>query len=218
MSNLDPIELSRQLKKPTGKLGNQVGKKLNESNRELYKQAWEMADFSSVQQILEIGFGNGKHLSKYFELNPDITVTGIDFSKEMCKEARGFHPELVEAGKLQLHCADSSSMPVNDHSHDFVIGLNLLYFWDPPGAHLKEIARVLKPQSKLLLGYRPRHAVEHMAFTKQNFILYEPEELEDLLPEYGFNIISHQQNRYAKQAADGTDVEVTDICLMAEPA
>lgn len=216
MSEIDPTELSRQLKKPTGELGLQVGEKLNESNRKLYELAWQMADFLSAHQVLEIGFGNGKHLSQYVDFNPDITVTGIDFSEEMCEEARDFHTELVKEEKLNIHCADSSAMPVSDQAYDLVIGLNIIYFWDPPTPHLREIARVLKPQGKLLLGYRPRHAVEHLEFTKQNFILYEPDEIEDLLSAHGFTVSNHQQNSYAKQAADGSDVKVTDICLTAE--
>lgn len=49
-----------------------------------------MTDFSSVQKNMEIGFGNGKHLSGYFDLNPELTITGIDFPEYMCEEAEDF--------------------------------------------------------------------------------------------------------------------------------
>lgn len=216
MENLDPLELSRQLKKPSGKVGSEVADKLNESNQKLYELGWDMVDTAEAQQLLEIGFGNGRHLSHYFELNPNITVTGVDFSEEMCEEARSFHPNLITNGKLTIHCADAAEMPVPDQSFDMTVGLNIVYFWDPPEPYLHEIARVLKPGGKLLLGYRPRKSVEHLEFTKQNFILYEPEELNSLLSRYDFNVMREQKNIYQKDAADGSSVEITDICVLAE--
>ncbi len=216
MKDIDPVELSRQLKKPSGELGHQVAQKLNESNQKLYELAWEMTDFSSIRRILEVGFGNGKHLSYYVDQNPDLIVTGVDFSEEMCDEARTFHHELIKNGKLTIHCVDSSSIPAADHSYDLVIGLNIVYFWDPPDPYLEEIVRVLKPGGKLVLGYRPRQAVEHLEFTKQNFLLYEPDELDALLSEYGLKVTRHQRNTYTKQAADESSVEITDICIVAE--
>lgn len=216
MNDIDPAELSRQLKKPSGELGYQVAQKLNESNQQMYELMWKMIDWSSVQRVMEIGFGNGKHLSRYIDRNPELTVTGVDFSKEMCESARTFHSDLVEDGKLTIHCADSSSMPVADDSYDLVIGLNIVYFWDPPEPHFSEIKRVLKNGGKLLLGFRPRHTVEHLPFTQQNFILYEPDELASLISEYGFDVSHHQQNSYRKESVDESPVEITDICLVAE--
>lgn len=216
MEKIDPVELSNQLKKPSGELGHEVAQELNETNQYLYELAWEMIDFTPVQEVLEIGFGNGKHLSQYFELNPDITVTGVDLSQEMCEEARAFHPDLIENKKLIIHCADSLSMPVADQAYDLVMGLNIIYFWDPLPAYLEEVNRVLTPGGKLLLGYRPRHAVEHLEFTKQNFILYEPDELEEVISTYGFTVVDHPKNKYSKQAPDGSDIEITDVCLLAE--
>ncbi|MDR8391367.1 class I SAM-dependent methyltransferase [Aliifodinibius sp. S!AR15-10] len=216
MEDIDPSELSRQLKKPSGEVGHEVAQNLNESNQKLYEMAWEMVDLQSVQDVLEIGFGNGKYLSGYFDFNPQLNVTGVDFSEEMCEEARAFHSGLVEERKLAIHCADSASMPVADGSVGLIVGINIVYFWDPPGPHLQEIHRVLEPGGKLLLGYRPRRVVEHLEFTKQNFILYEPGELEMLLLEQGFRVTEDEENRYLKQAPDGSDIDITDICVVAE--
>lgn len=216
MKNIDPSELSYQLKKPSGELGHEVAQKLNESNRKLYELAWQMADFKSIQQVLEIGFGNGKHMSHYFEKKPDLTVTGVDFSEEMCGEARQSHRELIKDEKLIIHCADASAIPVSDDTYDLIVGLNIVYFLDPPAPYFKEIKRVLKPGGNLLLGYRPRCTVEHLEFTRQNFILYEPEELNELLSEHGLEVAHHEQNSYMKRAADHSMAEISDICLIAK--
>jgi hypothetical protein len=53
-------------------------------------------------------------------------------------------------------------------------------------------------------------------FTKQNFTLYEPEELNDLLEQHGFKVIREETNRYEKEAADGNPVKITDICVLTE--
>lgn len=42
MENIDPVELSRQLKKPSGEVGSKVANKLNESNQKLYELGWDM--------------------------------------------------------------------------------------------------------------------------------------------------------------------------------
>jgi len=213
---MDSKELSAQLKKPTGDAGREVAKALNDSNRKLYDLSFEMVDFKPNQKILETGFGNGIHFPEYFALEPKLTVAGVDFSEDMYDEAKTLNSGLIDSGKLSVHCAGTSSLPFPDASFDFVIAINVIYFLDPPEPHLKEICRVLKTGGSFLIGFRPRHAVEHLEFTKQNFILYESNELKDLLGKSGFEVVKEKTNSYQKISVDETELEVTDSCLLAK--
>lgn len=213
---MDPKQLSNQLKKPTGAAGIEVAEALNESNWGLYDLAFETMTFEAGNDILEIGFGNGKHFSEYFRAEPDLRLTGVDFSTDMCAEAKSRNAELIKEGKLSIHCSETSSLPFRDQSFDLAVALNVIYFLDPPEIHLKEIQRVLKPGGLFLIGYRPRHSVEHLEFTKQNFILYEADELGHLLEKNGFELVREETRSYKKHSVDETEFTVKDCCLLAK--
>jgi len=212
---MDPKELSLQLKKPSGEVGLEIAIALNESNHSLYELMFGSLVLKPNQQVLEIGFGNGLYFPNYFELEPDLHVTGIDFSKDMCEEAVKRNQELVKTKQLSLHCAGTSSLPLPANTFDHVVALNVIYFLDPPGPHLQEIKRVLKPGGCFHIGYRPKSAIEHLEFTHQNFTLYEPDELLELLKEHGFEKVEDNIHTYKKQPVDSSEpaFEVTDACL-----
>lgn len=213
---MDSTELSLQLKKPTGEAGREVAIMLNSTNRELYDFAFEMISPAPGNHILEIGFGNGNHFPEYFDLEPDLKLTGVDFSEDMCEEAEKINPGLIKNGNLTVHCADTTSLPLPDISCDLALALNVIYFMDQPEIHLREIHRVLKPGGLFLIGFRPRHSVEHLEFTRQNFILYEPDELVLMTERCGFNKIREETRFYKKTMPDDEVVELTDCCLMVE--
>jgi ubiquinone/menaquinone biosynthesis C-methylase UbiE len=213
---MDPIKLSQQLKKPTGETGLEVAKALNESNQGLYELTFEILDLKPNLNILEIGFGNGKYFQDYFRVEPTLKVTGVDFSADMCKEAKTRNTQLIDEGKLHIHCAETSSLPFKEDQFDLIVAINVIYFLDPPEPHLQEISRVLKPEAHFLIGYRPRHLVEHLEFTKQNFTLYETYELIELMEDTGFTISDQQTKSYQKQALDETTIEVKDAILIVQ--
>lgn len=214
IDQLTPDELSRQLMKPDGEVGLEVAKALNETNQSLYDLAWGMLDIKPKENILEIGFGNGKHFQRYFDTEPEVAVTGVDFSTDMCGEAERYNTGLIQDKKLSLYCSETLSMPLPDQSFNWIIGLNIIYFLNPPARHLRELYRVLKPGGHLLIGYRPRHSVEHLAFTKVNFTLYEPDELSQLLEMFGFDKVRDESMKININGPDGEPVELINNCLL----
>lgn len=213
---MNPIELSSQLRKPTGEVGKEVAKALNESNQGLYEMAFESMNLQKDDRILEIGFGNGLHFPEYFKLQPRLSVTGVDFSKDMCEEAKTNNEELITSKKLSLCCKETSELPFSENQFDLVAALNVIYFLDPPEIHLMEIHRVLKPGGLFLIGYRPRHSVEHLAFTKQNFILYEQDELTALLEMHNFEKVRAETKSYKKMTVDNKELNITDSCVIVK--
>lgn len=214
---IDPAEISKQLQKPTGELGRQVALKMNEANRSLYELGWSMIDFSSVFSLLEIGFGNGDHLHWYFEQNPDIRVTGVDYSEDMCTLAEESNGQAVKNGRLTIRCASADDIPAGDESFDLAMGFNTIYFQQPPESFLEEIHRVLKPEGHLLIGYRPHSSFQNLPFPKDNFTLYEPEQVNSLLERNGFKVVWEERNTIETVFGEENSqtIELTDICVLA---
>jgi hypothetical protein len=68
--------------------------------------------------------------------------------------------------------------------------VNTIYFWADPLASLREIKRVMKSSSRLVIGIRSADKMKDLPFTKHNFRLYAPEAVKDLLVGSGFSGIS----------------------------
>jgi SAM-dependent methyltransferase len=215
---IDPKVLGQQLMKPTGDIGKDVGLIMNNTNAALYELAFSLLDLNEATSLLEIGFGNGLFFPRFIALAPHIKLAGTDFSEVMCREAAQRNADLVAAQRLDLRCEDSQKMSFAAGSFDWVLGLNTLYFWEEPHAHLSEIARVLKPKGHLLLGYRPKSAMVRSPFAQECFRLFEPSEIRALLESAGFDVEVEKTKEVQRVSADGKIVSSTDICVVARKA
>jgi SAM-dependent methyltransferase len=56
---------------------------------------------------------------------------------------------------------------------DRIFCINVIYFWDDPAAHLREVRRVLKPGGTFTAVFRTRAAMVKMPFTQFGFAMYE---------------------------------------------
>ena len=213
---MEQLEFGRQLKKPQGDLGIITAEKMNQTNRLLYELAFSMLDFEDNKKLLEIGFGNGKFIRKYFDVNSTLSITGLDFSDTMYSEAVENNKDLVEKGKVKLILGNAICMPFDAESFDFAVTLNTIYFWTPLEKYLSEISRVLKAGGRLLIGYRPKESMENFAFTKEEFCLYIPDEIRNVIKSSGFRCIEEKISEDVRKTIDGTVIKSTDICVLAE--
>ncbi len=215
-SNNQHLEFGRQLRQPSGNAGINVGNLMNESNKVMYQDVFRLLTPKPENKLLEIGFGNGKFFNDYFALEPNLAVTGLDFSETMFTEAFKNNQDLIAENKLTLVHGNSDNMPFANDEFDFVIAVNTVYFW--PSAHdqLLEIKRVLKNGGALLLGYRPKNAVKDAPFTKEVFTLYEPEEINQLLVNAGFTIEKETDNFISVKTSEGKEIQMQGKAVMAK--
>lgn len=89
----------------------------------------------NINTVLDVPIGTGRFHSLYAERN--LTVTGVDTSPDMLKEA-------YKKGFTDLHLGDIRSMPFADKSFDAAICIRLFAWFEPVEVFqaMKEMARV----------------------------------------------------------------------------
>jgi ubiquinone/menaquinone biosynthesis C-methylase UbiE len=142
-----------------------------------------------ADRVLEIGFGHGQTIERAAERVPHGSVAGVDHSESMVQVARRRCAALIASGHVQLHCADSTRLPFANESFDGALAVHTLYFWQPAGAHLDEIRRVLVPGGRLVLAFRPAGTPGATNFPADVYTFRTPDEVRDLLVAADFSEI-----------------------------
>ena len=124
INEIHPIELGRQLKKPTGEIGLVVAGNMNIANEQIYDFVLSQINIGDNFKILEIGCGNGKFISKFFSSNSNIHLTVIDYSDVMCSETKALNKEFINENKLVVQCEDAIDMSLSDEFFDMVVTIN----------------------------------------------------------------------------------------------
>lgn len=186
---LTPQKLAKQLRQPSGKLGEAVGKKMNESNGFLYDFVLDTMQIEDHQSIMEIGFGNGKFFEKIFSKAKNLKIAGIDFSETMVKMAEKNNQAAINDESLDLWHGDCDVLPFDYNCFDKVFCINVVYFWENPTDNLMEIHRVLKPGGKFYTGLRHKDSMKYMPFTQFGFTMYDEESWKNMLVRNLFNFV-----------------------------
>ncbi len=187
--NLSKQELAAQLKKPEGEDGKEVGKKMNIGNKYICINSYKVLNPQTNSLILEIGMGNGLFIQEVLNLNNDLKYIGLDFSQTMIDEATKLNQKLIDEQKVSFVNGSIESLPFEDNSIDYVTSTNTIYFWPNLKENAKEIYRVLKPDGKILIGYRSKKRMNKIELTKYGFNKYTETEVENLLESTGFKKI-----------------------------
>jgi SAM-dependent methyltransferase len=98
-------------------------------------------------QMLDLGCGTGYHLARYRERG--FTLTGMDGSEDMLRQARLLNPE------VEFRVGDVEKIPFADASFDLVMSIEVLRYLPHLGPCLNEIHRVLKPGGTALVTAAP---------------------------------------------------------------
>lgn len=98
------------------------------------------------QRLLDVGCGTGTLLKRIINVFPGTHAAGVDPSPEMLDMARGKYPDGVDFRE-----GWAESLPFHKDSFDVVISCNAFHYWRQPARALDEIARVLKPEGRLLI-------------------------------------------------------------------
>ena len=167
-------------------MARKVGERMNAANRSLYEGAWKALDLHDGMSVLEIGFGNGLFFGDLARQVRNLKLHGLDFSKDMVEQATARNKNLIASDNLSLAHGPSDRMPFPDASFDRIFCINVVYFWDDPIAHLREVRRALKPGGTFTAVLRRRSSMEKLPFAPFGFAMYEQADWESVLRANGF--------------------------------
>lgn len=213
---MDDKTLAAQLRCPSGEMGLEVGKAMNEHNHDMNELAIQTLNPQSGEHILEIGPGNGAFVNEIFKRQDDIHYSALDISADMIAVAEQFNASLIQAGKAKWHLGSSDHIPHEDNYFDKIMTVNTLYFMEPVEKHLAEIFRVLKPGGNLILCFGSSRYMEKMPFTAHGFNLYTKESAQACVTAAGFEIVDISVNQSVVTGLTEEPVHKETICMVAE--
>src|SRR6266536_4473678 len=140
--------VSRQAAQPHGPVGRLLARIWLRETAAVNDTGIDLLAPAPGERILEIGFGPGRTLTRLAAAGAH--VVGGETSPTMLATAARRPPPAarrnaahVAAGRIHLHHGNGSTLPVEEHSLDAVIGVHTIYFWPDPAATLTDIARAL---------------------------------------------------------------------------
>ncbi|MBI1192316.1 MAG: methyltransferase domain-containing protein [Bacteroidetes bacterium] len=207
--------MASQLRRPSGLLARLTGRKMNESNANMYRLMLDNFQLQAGQRVLEIGFGNGKFFADLAAKTAGLWLWGIDFSPEMVREAARNNPDLIQRGSLQVTQGSSDRLPYASGMFDAVYACNVIYFWQNPEAHLAEITRVLRPGGVFYTGFRPRESMQDMPFARYGFTHYSTGEWQGCLERHGFRVENVVQVQDPETKVGGINLRLQSVCMAA---
>jgi len=147
------------------------------------------------QQLLDVGCGTGSLLERVINVFPGTHAVGMDPSLEMLDMARRKSLDGVDFME-----GWAESMPFHDDSFDVVVSCNAFHYWRQPAMALDEIARVLRPEGKLLItdwcdDYLTCRICDLClrAFNRAHFRTYGARECKAMIATAGFHDIGIEQ-------------------------
>ncbi|MBI5338282.1 MAG: class I SAM-dependent methyltransferase [Mycolicibacterium rufum] len=184
--------VARQLGQPSGLAGRAVGRLLNRGNRSVVVAAVAATDCGPGADVADIGFGGGVGLDALLGRGVAV-VHGVEMSETMLAEAKRRFSEPIARGRLRLHSGRMQDLPFDDSALDAIISTNTIYFVPDLAAALKELARVLRPGGRLVLGVGDPGQMSKMPFTRHGFRLRPIDELVPAIREAGFDRIEDKR-------------------------
>lgn len=202
---------AEQARKPSGLFGRIfTGKLLNKANASLENMGLKLMEVEPDSTILEIGFGNGRLISKMGEILTNGKITGIEISKEMITQAEKKNIQLINSDKVELIEASVEKIPVGNENFDKIFTANTIYFWPNPEKNIKEVKRTLKYGGKFYCALRPKEEMMNNKMIGSNLgifkNLFSENDIKTFLESSGFKDVTvhTKEEKYTNVIAVGT--------------
>ncbi|MCK4398669.1 MAG: class I SAM-dependent methyltransferase [Methanophagales archaeon] len=184
----------KQSRKPTGRFGTFYARLMNIGHSKVTQWGLSHVSINKDDTILDIGCGGGKTVNTLADRAPEGKIYGIDYSEDCVAVASKINKKLIDAGRVEILHGSVASLPFSDDSFDLVTAVESYYFWPDLINNLKEIRRVLKPRSSVVLI---NEMYRHVRFEKRNakwarmgnFTYHLPEEFREFLRGAGYSSI-----------------------------
>ena len=183
--------IARQLGHPGGLVGRLISKGLNRGNRQVIERAVQALPSGPNAVVADVGFGGGIGLRLLLDRPDAPTVHGVEVSTEMIRQARAAFAAELAAGRLRLHHASITALPLPSSSLDGLITVNTVYFIDDLNKAFCELARTLASEGRAVIGIGDPDAMGKLSFTAHGFRLRPVADIEGALDRAGLVLSDH---------------------------
>ncbi len=155
---------------------------------EMRAEALSMLDIDADDRVLDVGCGTGFGTEGLLEHTED--VYGLDQSPHQLEKA---WEKLGKHDPVAFHFGDAERLPFKDDSFDVVWSSGSIEYWPHPVEGLRELRRVAKPGSQVLVvgpDYPASTVFQKLADAIMLF--YDEEEADRMFREAGFDDIEHR--------------------------
>ncbi|MCD1658921.1 class I SAM-dependent methyltransferase [Listeria monocytogenes] len=154
--------LSEQAANPRGIIGEITTKIWSSYFKDLSKWTISNTEMGDATNILDIGYGGGSNVKNLVELNKNVTIYGVDISKESYKTATNLNKKAINNGKVKLSIQDVALMNYPADFFDIVYAIQTHMYWDNPRKGFEEIYRVMSNEAVFILSSEKDKIEYHM--------------------------------------------------------
>ncbi len=185
--------ISRQFGNPHGLLGQLVGVILAVNNNERINWLISEMNIKPDDKILEIGYGPGVAIQNISSQLTTGSITGIDISEVMMKQAVKRNEAAVQSGKVRLIRGTADNLN-KEEKFDKIFGMNVHIFWKDPVQEIEKLKQLLNDSGEIILALQPRFA------KTEGMVLEEAEKTKNYFRKAGLNILNFSMLRLKPQA------------------
>jgi SAM-dependent methyltransferase len=218
LDDLAPAERAKLLGKPDGEAGLALAEWMNDFNRPFIEASRNCLRLKDRHRLLEIGFGNGHHVTDLLARGQALEYVGVDISATMVEEAARFNHPLVATGQARFQLGNVGALPFAPASFDRAIAINVIYFWPEPVRPLTEIRRVLCPDGISVIGASDPSS-QKAAYAREEYG-FHPRDASILIAQHrqaGFRHVEVETAEHTVTALDGTPLSRRFNIVIARP-
>lgn len=184
--------IGNQFKKPTGLLGKIISAVMKKGNRFAYNRLFDILGIKDHDNIFEIGYGHGVGIKRILSKH-NCSISGIDFSELMYKEASKRNKRHIELNNAKLYFGDFLNFDFGELRFDKIYCINVIYFWDNLEKPFLTIMKGLKDNGTFCFYMAHSDELNKRKFTKDDiFNKYSIENVVNKLSLAGFSNIDYQ--------------------------
>jgi ubiquinone/menaquinone biosynthesis C-methylase UbiE len=158
----------------------------------IHKRLLDSIQLSNHANVLDLGCGTGRLLTRLAAQFPQLSGTGVDFSPEMLRLANVHNPY---PSRLTYCLGDAEALPLPDQQFDAVFNTISFLHYPNPESVLGEVHRVLRSGGNFYLAdFSLRWATEPKTFgasPNTSIQLYSPAVREKMGQQVGLPAVAH---------------------------
>jgi ubiquinone/menaquinone biosynthesis C-methylase UbiE len=132
-------------------MGRWVLRNMNSRHSKVTDWGLSHASLGDQENILDVGCGGGRTVSKLAAIATQGKVCGIDHSAESVAMALRTNKQWIDMGRVEIRQASVSHLPFPDAAFDVATAVETHFWWPALPTDLREVLRVLKPGGRLIL-------------------------------------------------------------------